>query len=58
MLTLTRRVGEAIWIGDVRIIIREIRGKQVRIGFEADASVKIQREELRNKEEAEKENTS
>ena len=50
MLTLTRRVGEAIWIGDVRVVVTEIRGKQVRLGFEAAPEVKIQREELRKKE--------
>lgn len=56
MLTLTRRVGEAIWIGDIRIVVTEIRGKQVRLGFEAPPEVKIQREELRKKEE--EQNTS
>ena len=51
MLTLTRRVGEAIWIGDVRVVVTEIRGKQVRLGFEAPIHIKIQREELLKKEE-------
>lgn len=57
MLTLTRRVGEAIWIGEVRVVVTEIRGKQVRLGFDAPPKIKIQREELRKKEEV-KANTS
>ena len=47
MLTLTRRVGEIIRIGDdIRIVVREVKGKQVRIGIEAPSSVPIHREEI------------
>lgn len=47
MLTLTRKSGESIRIGDdVRVVIREVRGRQVRIGIEADDSVQIHREEV------------
>ena len=47
MLTLTRKSGECIRIGDdIRIVIREVRGRQVRIGIEADLGVKIHREEV------------
>lgn len=47
MLTLTRKEGEGIRIGDdVRVVIREIRGRQIRVGIAAPASVGIYREEI------------
>ena len=47
MLILTRKSGEGLFIGDdVRITILEIRGKQIRLGIEAPASVVVLREEI------------
>ena len=47
MLTLTRKSGECIRIGDdIRIVVREIKGRQVRLGVEAPLSVPVYREEL------------
>ena len=47
MLTLTRKSGECIRIGHgIRIVIREVRGRQVRIGIEAPVDVQIHREEV------------
>ena len=47
MLTLTRKSGEAIRIGDdIRIVVRDVRGRQVRIGIDAPADVPIHREEI------------
>lgn len=47
MLTLTRKVGEAIRIGDdVAIIVKEIRKNQVRISIVAPREIKIYREEV------------
>ena len=47
MLTLTRRVGEKIRIGDDIVVeVREVRGKQVRIGIIAPATQPVYREEL------------
>ena len=47
MLTLTRKVGESIRIGDdVQIVVKEIRKNQVRIGIVAPRAVKIFREEV------------
>ena len=47
MLTLTRKVGESIRIGDdVQIVVKEIRKNQVRIGIAAPRTVKIFREEV------------
>lgn len=47
MLTLTRKVGESIRIGDdIEIIVKEIRRNQVRIGIVAPRDVAIYREEV------------
>jgi carbon storage regulator len=47
MLTLTRKVGESIRIGDeIEIIVKEIRRNQVRIGIVAPREIAIYREEL------------
>ena len=47
MLTLTRKVGESIRIGDnIQIVVKEIRKNQVRIGIVAPREVKIFREEV------------
>lgn len=47
MLTLTRKSGQSIRIGDeIRIVVREVRGRQVRIGIEAPGDVPIHREEV------------
>jgi carbon storage regulator len=47
MLTLTRKVGETIRIGDeIEIVVKEIRRNQVRIGIVAPREIPIYREEL------------
>ena len=47
MLVLTRRLGESITIGeDIRIIIVDVDGNQIKIGIDAPKTVKIYREEL------------
>jgi carbon storage regulator len=47
MLVLTRKIGETIVIDQhIRVTVLDIRGNQVRLGFAAPDSVKIQREEL------------
>lgn len=47
MLVLTRREGEALTIGGkVTITVVEIRGSQVRLGINAPADVRIDREEV------------
>lgn len=47
MLVLTRKVGEAIAIGDdVKIIVMQVRGKQVRLGIKASESTSVHREEV------------
>lgn len=48
MLVLTRKCDEAVRLldGAVRIIILEVQGDQVRLGFEAPKQVDILREEI------------
>lgn len=47
MLTLTRKVGESVCIGDdIKIVVKEIKGKQVRLGIIAPPDVYVCREEL------------
>ena len=50
MLVLTRKLGEAITIGEtIKLLIVDIDGHQVKIGIEAPRSVEIYREELYQK---------
>ena len=54
MLILTRKSGEALFIGDdIRITILEIRGKQIRLGIEAPTNVVVLREEIYQRIQAE-----
>ena len=47
MLILTRKVGEAIRIGEVVTVrVLEVRGGQVRLGVDAPTDVRIFREEI------------
>ncbi len=47
MLVLTRKVGEGISIGDdIKIVVMQIKGKQVRLGIKASPSTVVHREEV------------
>lgn len=47
MLTLTRKMGESICIGDdIKVVVKEVKGKQVRLGIVAPRDVYVCREEL------------
>jgi carbon storage regulator len=49
MLVLSRRAKERIQIGDnVVITVLEIRGRKVRLGFDAPQEIPVLREELRD----------
>ncbi|HCU54067.1 MAG TPA: carbon storage regulator [Gammaproteobacteria bacterium] len=55
MLILTRRVGEALKIGDnIDITILSIKGNQVRIGINAPKDVAVHREEIYERIQSEK----
>lgn len=47
MLILTRRVQEALMVGDdVTITVLSIKGNQVRLGINAPRSIEVHREEI------------
>lgn len=47
MLSLARRPGQKIRIGEnIVLVIREVRGRQVKIGIEAPAHIRVLREEI------------
>lgn len=50
MLILTRKVGETIMIGDdIKVIVLEVNGKQVRIGTTAPKEIQVHRQEVYNR---------
>ncbi|RMH36172.1 MAG: carbon storage regulator [Nitrospirae bacterium] len=47
MLILTRKINEAIRLGDdIRIVLVQVKGGQVRIGIECPPHIRVLREEL------------
>lgn len=50
MLVLTRKLGEGIAIGDdIKVIVMQIKGKQVRLGIKAASNTIVHREEVYQK---------
>jgi len=50
VLVLTRKVGDVIAIGDnIKIVVMAIKGKQVRLGVQADRNTVVHREEIYQK---------
>ena len=47
MLILTRRVGEALMIGEnTKIVVLGVKGSQIRLGINAPKDVMVHREEI------------
>ena len=54
MLILARRAGETLVIGDdVTVTVLGVKGNQVRIGVNAPKDVRVDREEIRKRIDAE-----
>jgi len=53
MLILTRRVTESIRVGeDITVVVLGIKGNQVRIGINAPKELSVDREEVRERKNA------
>jgi len=51
MLVLSRKSGERVFLGDdIEIVVVEVRGKRVKLGFHAPDYLPIQRGELHETE--------
>jgi flagellar assembly factor FliW len=47
VLILTRKIGESIIVGDnIRVVVLEVRGRQIRLGIEAPQEIVVLREEI------------
>ncbi|HEX3845838.1 MAG TPA: carbon storage regulator CsrA [Steroidobacteraceae bacterium] len=56
MLILTRRTGESLHIGDdVEVTVMAVNGSQVRIGIKAPRHVTVDREEIAQRKQRERE---
>ena len=56
MLILTRRTGETLHIGeDVEVTVMAVNGPQVRIGIKAPRNVAVDREEIAERKQRDRE---
>ena len=54
MLILTRRVGEALMVGDeTKIVVLGVKGSQIRLGINAPKDIVVHREEIYDKIQSE-----
>jgi len=59
MLILTRRTGEKLRIGDdIEVVVLGVKGNQVRLGVDAPKDVAVNREEIYQRIQEEKEQES
>ena len=54
MLTLTRRIGKTLIIGDdTQVVVFGVKSNQVRLSIQAPANVSVDREEVRQRKDSE-----
>jgi carbon storage regulator len=59
MLILTRRIGETLMIGDdIEVTVLGVKGNQVRLGIKAPKDVRVNREEIHQRIQQEKDNNA
>jgi carbon storage regulator len=59
MLILTRRIGETLMIGDdIEVTVLGVKGNQVRLGNKAPKDVRVNREEIHQRIQQEKDNNA
>ena len=59
MLILTRRVGEALMVGEnTKIVVLGVKGSQIRLGINAPKDIMVHREEIFDKIQEEKKQES
>ena len=57
MLILTRRIGETLMIGDdIEVTVLGVKGNQVRLDIKAPKDVRVNREEIHQRIQQEKDN--
>ncbi len=47
MLVLSRKRDESLWIGDIEVVVVDIRGDKVRLGVNAPKDIPVHRDEVR-----------
>jgi carbon storage regulator CsrA len=52
VLVLSRKEAEGLWIGDVRIVVQAISGNRVSLAVDAPPGVRVLRDEVRRREQA------
>lgn len=53
MLCLARKIDEAIYVGDHRVVVLKIKGSKVYLGIDAPKDVPVDREEVRQAKQRE-----
>jgi len=55
LLVLTRKKGQAVWIGDTRVVVRSVGQRAVQLVIDAPNDVPVDREEVRKEKDHQRE---